>query len=331
MKDGNLSKKVIVTGASGFVGANLTRRLIAEGHEVYLLLRPNCRTWRLNDILGHVGTRFVQFQEIDSLYITVNEIRPNWIFHLAGHGANSWEKDWREMVETNMLGTINLLECASQIGVEAFVNTGCFSEYGFSTSPACETQTLEPNSYFSITKIAQSMTSRCFAGNHNLYVPTLRLFSVYGPWQDPRQFLPSLILEGLQGKLPPPAELKSRNDYVYVDDVVDAFLKVVQKSVHEKGPVFNIGTGCLTSDQELIEIASKEFELKKKAKLPILGAKESESKESCADITKARKNLDWFPSIDLEVGFKKFATWFKENPDFIELYKNQREQISAKK
>ncbi len=322
-----MGKRVIITGASGFVGANLTRRLIAEGHEVYLFLRPNCQTWRLTDVLEHVSTRFVQLEEIESLFQKVSEIKPNWIFHLAASGSYSYQNDWREMVDTNMLGTINMLECAAKIEAEVFVNTGCFNEYGFASSPACETQSVNPNSYYSITKVAQTMTGRHFASSKKLAVPTLRLYTVYGPWQDPQQLMPNLILHGLEGSLPPRVEAQALQDYVYVDDVVDAYLKAATKPVRESGPVFNVGTGIQTSTKELIDISMKEFDLKKNTKLV---ASSKSNSASVADITKARKMLDWYPAIDLEVGFKKFATWFKENPEFIELYEYKLAHFSAK-
>lgn len=314
-----MPKKIVITGASGFIGANLTRRLVALGHDVYLFLRPNCQTWRLNDVLGHVGTRFVQLQDIESLYITINEIKPDWIFHLACHGAYPWQTDWREMVETNLLGSINLMECASKIGVNAFVNSGCYSEYGSIFGSAPESQSVDPQNYYALTKSAQTMTAR-LSFKQKIYLPTLRLYSVYGPWQSPQELIPNLILYGLKGTLPPMVEAASINtqDYVYIDDVIDAYLNVAEKSGgRDSCPIYNVGTGNQISIKELVDISISEFGLKAKNKL--LTSKNEVS--AAADITKIRKTLDWYPSVEMEIGFKKFSTWFKENPDFVEMYK----------
>ncbi|MCW5824514.1 MAG: NAD(P)-dependent oxidoreductase [Cyanobacteria bacterium TGS_CYA1] len=337
-----MSKKIVITGASGFVGANLTRRLIALGHDIYLLLRPDCKTWRLNDVLSHVGTRFTQLQDIESLYITLNEIKPDWIFHLACYGAYSWQTDWREMVETNLLGSINMMECASKIGVGAFVNSGCFSEYGSSPGATPESQSLDPKDYYALTKSAQTMAA-CKPFTNKMYLPTLRLYSVYGPWQSPQELIPNLILYGLKNVLPPNLESKSSDwkgtlnhlkDYVYIDDVIDAYISAAQQPAdRDLSPIFNVGTGKQTSTKKLIDISIKEFDLKVRNKIASFKNGDSYEHEddtsfvsAMANITKIRKSLDWYPSIELEVGFKKFATWFRENPEFVELYKSKLSQ-----
>lgn len=320
-----MTKKIVITGASGFVGSNLTRRLIALGHDIYLLLRPNCQTWRLNDVLSHVGTRFVQFQDIESLYITLNEIKPDWIFHLACHGAYSWQTDWREMVETNLLGSINMMECASRLGVSAFVNSGCFSEYGNASGAAPESQNADPQDYYALTKSAQTLTTHV-SFKRKIFLPTLRLYSVYGPWQEPLDLIPNLILYGLKNTLPPNLESPSSPlDYVYIDDVVNAYLNAAEKPPgRDLSPIYNVGTGTTTSMKELVDISINEFGLKAKNKISV---KTDQDTQTGANITKIRKSLDWYPSIELEVGFKKFTTWFRENPEFAEIYKNKLAQI----
>jgi len=267
----------------------------------------------LNDVLSHVGTRFVQFQDAESLYITLNEIKPEWIFHLACNGAYPWQNDWREMIETNILGSINLLECASKLDIGAFVNSGCSSEYGTTSGHTPESQNADPKNYYALTKSAQTMTARM---SSKIYVPTLRLYSVYGPWQSPRDLIPNLILYGLKGALPPNVEAPLQ-DYVYIDDVIDAYLSAAQKLPYrDSSPIYNVGSGTLTGVEDLVDISIKEFGLKAKNKIS-----SNQNGTGAADITKIRKSLEWYPSIEMEIGFKKFATWFRENPDFVEMYK----------
>src|ERR1051326_2833318 len=114
-------KRVLLTGASGFVGANLARRLLRDGHELHLLLRPNHQTWRIQAICGEAQLHETELDE-ESLTKLVESIRPEWVFHLAAYGAYPTQTDLRRMVETNILGTMNLVQACLKAGFEAFVN-----------------------------------------------------------------------------------------------------------------------------------------------------------------------------------------------------------------
>src|SRR5438045_945827 len=103
-------KRAIVTGATGFVGANLARRLIRDGHEVHLLVRPSYNPWRIR-ALGDTATLYeLNFSDGEALERTVAQIRPDWIFHLAAYGAYSNQDEIKQAVETNFVGTVNLVE-----------------------------------------------------------------------------------------------------------------------------------------------------------------------------------------------------------------------------
>ncbi len=169
-------KRVIVTGATGFVGANLARRLLREGHETHLLVRPGYNGWRLEDVRQDVRLHEVDFGDAPALDKVVGAIRPDWIFHLAAHGAYSWQNDLAQIVQTNFIGTINLVEACLKTGCAAFVNTGSSSEYGFKTHAPSENEWLEPNSYYAVTKASATMFCRYTAQSRGAHLPTLRLY-----------------------------------------------------------------------------------------------------------------------------------------------------------
>src|SRR5207247_2954820 len=115
----------------------------------------------------------------------VRQIRTDWVFHLAVHGAYSWQTDLGQMVRTNILGTINLVGACVATGFEGFVNTGSSSEYGFKDHAPAETEALQPNSHYAVTKASATLFCRYTAESRRLRLPPLRLSSIYGPWEEP--------------------------------------------------------------------------------------------------------------------------------------------------
>ena len=117
-------KRVVVTGATGFVGSNLARRLLQEGHEVHLLVRRQYTPWRIDAIQKDAHIHFVEFSDIEALKSTIASIHPDWVFHLAAYGAYSSQSIPRQAIETNLVATINLVDACTSAGFEVFVNSG---------------------------------------------------------------------------------------------------------------------------------------------------------------------------------------------------------------
>src|SRR5208283_1749509 len=114
--------KVLITGASGFVGNNLTRYLLTLGHRVNLLLRDSCSDWRIRDIREEVEIHSADLCDSDAVNRIVKKIGPEWVFHLAAHGAYSSQTDVMRILQSNVLGTATLVQACSKAGFDAFVN-----------------------------------------------------------------------------------------------------------------------------------------------------------------------------------------------------------------
>ena len=127
----NSSNRVILTGASGFIGANLARRLLRDGSEVHLLVRPAEARWRLDTILDKVFVHEVALQQQELVESIVTRVDPDWVFHLAAYGSYSTQCDVQSIISTNYNGTVNLVEACLKTGFRAFVNAGSSSEYGY--------------------------------------------------------------------------------------------------------------------------------------------------------------------------------------------------------
>ena len=202
--------RCLITGASGFVGANLTRRLLHDGHEVHALLRPEHQPWRLADVTS-LHRHSVDLTNPGEVQQAVRRIHPDWVFHLAAYGAYSSQTGFARMLDINLTGTAALLDACAEAGVEAFVYTGSSSEYGYKDHPPREDELLEPNSHYAITKAAATHYCQFVARKHDVNAIAVRLYSIYGPYEDPSRLLPTLIDHSLRGpcrpwsRPPPPA------------------------------------------------------------------------------------------------------------------------------
>ncbi len=307
-------KRVLLTGGTGFVGANLARRLLREGHELHLLVRPNYQPWRIEQIRPELRLHELQLHDAEAVSRAVGQIRPDWVFHLAVHGAYSWQTDWEEMVRTNIQGTMSLLTACVQTGFEAFVNTGSSSEYGFKDHAPAESETVEPNSHYAVTKAAATMFCRHTAQSRRVHLPTLRLYSVFGPYEEPGRLFPNLIMHGLRGELPPLADADVARDFVYVDDVVEAYLLAANFRTPEWGPIYNVGSAVQTPLREVVAVARQAMNIVAEPVWSSMANRQWDANAWVSDNRKIRSQLNWQPQRSLAEGFRLMLDWFRQGP-----------------
>lgn len=306
-------KRIILTGASGFVGANLAENLINGGHEVHLLLRDGFKPWRLEHILPHARVHLINLLDRDKLNNTLAAIRPDWIFHLAAFGAYSWQNDYTEAINTNYLSTVNLLEAGLKTGFEVFINTSSSSEYGIKDHAPTEDEFLEPNSYYAATKAASTLFCRYTAQHTQTPIFTLRLYSVYGPYEEPKRLIPALIINGLKGTLPPLVHPEVARDFIFSEDVCSAYLFIADSAGSlPVGSVYNVGTGLQTSLREVVSITRDIFSISDE---PVWGTMGNRSWDTDVWVANNTKLLQagWTPIYDFRAGYLKTIEWYQLN------------------
>ena len=310
-----MKRRCVLTGATGFVGANLARRLLHDGHEVHLLVRSEARWWRLRDVLDHFRVHVVHLADEEGLRQVADATRPDWVFHLATHGAYSYQSDLRTIIQTNVLGVVNLVEAFAQLGFEAFVNTGSSSEYGFKHHAPTEQEWLDPNSYYAVAKSSATLFCRYAARARHLHIPTLRLYSVYGPYEESTRLIPTLIEAGLANTLPVLVAPDTARDYVYVDDVVDAYLLAAATPSLERGVVYNVGSGRQTTLREVVDVAKRVLHISAE---PAWGTMDSRSWDTdvwVADPALIGKELGWKAAHSFENGFRATVAWRRQQSE----------------
>lgn len=312
--------RVIVTGAAGFIGANVARRLLDEGLEPFLLTLPSSDQWRLAELNGEARVVPVDLADQGAVARVVSDVKPEWVLHLAAHGGYSWQTDADAILRANVVGTANLLSACRRSGVETFVNTGSSSEYGLKDHPPCEQESIEPNSIYATAKAAATLLCQQAAVSEGMNVSTLRLYSTYGPWEDPNRLIPALAVEGLRGTFPPLVAPDTARDFVWIGDVVDAYLLAARTRHSEPGAVYNVGTGIQTTVGEAAEIARDVLAIDASPSWGSMPPRRWDTDRWIADNTKIRARLGWRATRSFREGFTELASWLVERPDVLSHY-----------
>jgi len=305
----------LITGAGGFIGACLARRLIENNENVHILLKKATNTWRIQDIIHKVTVHMSDLSDLQRLREIIADIKPDIIYHLATCGAYSYQNAPDSIINTNILGTWNLLKATSQINYELFVNTGSSSEYGFKKNPMKETDLLEPASYYAVTKSSQTLLCSYIARLEKKPMVTLRPFSVYGPYEEQTRFVPVLLKSIYCNEKINLVSPKIARDYIYVDDIVDAYLSI-DRLKKFPGEIFNIGTGVQSTIKDMVDVAMRVTGKTADCNWCGMQHRNWDTDNWVADISKAKRLLNWKPKTDLQIGMDLFWEWLKPNHHF---------------
>lgn len=307
------TKKFLITGGTGFVGANFVRELIARGHEVHVAVRPRSNLWRIEDVKERAHLHEMKLDEEKEAFSVVREVAPQVVLHFATYGAyQGTQQDIETTVQTNILGTINLLRACAEVGFKCFINTGSSSEYGEKDHPISEKDLLEPNNLYGVSKAAGTLYCQSLAKKMGLPVVTMRLFSPYGYFEEDGRLMPNIVKAGLKNeKFHAPSSSLVR-DFVFIEDVIVAYLKAIDNADSIKGRIFNIGSGKQRSIAEVVGAVEKILGTKIEAIYGEVAARQHEPKTWVADISEAKKMLGWSPANSLEDGLTKFIKWAKK-------------------
>jgi len=300
--------KILITGAAGFIGANLTRKLIKTGNEINILIKETSNLWRINDIVSNCNVHKIDLKKVEDVRNVVKEVNPELVYHCAGHGIYSSQKNNTEIFSTNILGTFNLLNALNENNnLHRLVNLGSFFEY-----------LTNPTDPYTISKITQTKLAEHFFKEKKLPIITLRLFTPYGKFDSPGRLICDLMIALIRNK---PLEIFSKytkRDFIHIDDVITA-LEIASQQPDITGEIIDIGTGNEISVEEIVSMSNQLSDNE-------LVINWNDTKQREVDILpeniflgrQQTQKLNWNPSTSLEDGLQRTIEWYKQNINLYE-------------
>lgn len=314
---------ILVLGASGFIGANLLRHLLRCRKDVYGTT-SRLSAWRLEGLpeTNIIGVDLLVDFDLKKMLDTV---RPRVVFDFTAYGAYSFEKNIDLIHRTNMNFKVKLLEELRRLKVVRYIHAGSSSEYGDNASGPAEDIALTPNSHYAVSKAATS--GLIYYSGKKLRFPcaNLRLYSVYGPYEDAARLVPAVVANGLKGTYPPFVDPNISRDFIYVEDACEAFVDAALNLKEENyGESFNIGTGVKTTVAGMAALAKELFKIGTKPEFTMTG-RDWDVEEWYSNSNKARALLGWSARTTLHEGILKTAEWYKRIPDPEQYHKSSKQ------
>jgi UDP-glucose 4-epimerase len=307
--------RALITGATGFVGSYLVRKLVKEKANVAILMRHNSNTWRIADILPYVKIIHGDLTDIKQSSKDIYSFKPEIIFHLAWYGVGNRYRNDPSQIQ-NLHGSLDLLTIAKELGCQSFVGLGSQAEYGCYSKTIMEDFPTQPTTLYGVTKLSVCLLAQKLSEIFGIRFVWLRLFSSYGPMDDPNWLISYIILSLLRGEKPSLTLGEQLWDYLYVEDAVEAIWRVA--ITHEAQGIFNLGSGEAHAVKNIVE----KIRCLINPNLP-LGFGEVPYRPDqimllLADISRLRQSTGWSPQINLDEGLKRTVGWFLKNREHYE-------------
>lgn len=307
-------KKVLITGACGFIGSHLAERLVRAGAQVTVMVRENSDLWRLEGIKEWISLCLGDLRVQQEVENCVKTIRPEYVFHLGAYGVDSRQGDEAQAVNTNVLGLVFLVNALLETECTKLINIGSCMEYGNKDEMVKEDDYLAPFNIYGRTKAAGTIIAHQLAARGGLPLVTLRAFGIFGEWEGSHKFFPNIIISILQGKEVRLTGCEQYRDYCYVENLVDAFL-LAAGDPHCQNEIFNVGSGTIRTLREYVEMIYQRMDSQLKPKYGAIPYRPVEYWRPWPDTGKIHSVLHWEPRISLEDGLDRTINWYRCNLD----------------
>lgn len=313
-------RKVLVTGAGGFIGGHLTAELARQGADVRALVRYNSRNqrgtldWLEPDVVRDVDVVLGELRDVESVRRAMEGAEV--VFHLAAMIAIPYSYvNPRDYFETNVLGSLNVAEAARDLGVPRVVHTSTSEVYGTARIvPITEDHPLEPGSPYAASKVGADKLMDSYHRSFELPVVIVRPFNTYGPHQSARAVTPTIIAQALAGGKLRLGSLDPRRDMTFVADTVAGFIAAAQSDA-AVGRTVQLGTGHDLSIGDIVDTVGQILgrELEVELDPARVRPPESEVMRLVSDPALAAELMGWRPTVDLRQGLERTIDWIERN------------------
>ena len=304
--------RVFITGASGFIGSQLARLLVREGNEVYALLRTSSDTWRIQDLLPEMQVVEGDLLQPEGGWLeALKEIHPESCFHFA------WYAEPGVFLSSPLnlrylAASLRLAEGLAEAGCKQLTIAGSFSEYDQELGYLSENSAIKPNTQYGAAKAGLYQALSLWAPAAGIELLWPRIFSVYGPAEHEKRFVPAVILSTLRGeptRLTPGEQMR---DYLHVADAAEAVWAAAQSGM--VGPV-NVASGRPVMLRELALQLGELLGHPELIRLGDLPYRQGDPMFVCANTQRLREATAWCPKFDLRAGLRNTIDWWKTKPE----------------
>lgn len=303
--------KVFVTGAGGFIGSNVVKVLVASGHEVAILRRPESNLLRLSGL--EVIPIYVEHPDLSFSAVeqeTLNSFAPNVVVHLGWNGVGNLARNSAVQLE-NIQMALSVLQAASKAGVKHFVGIGSQAEYGPCEGVIDEQQALNPTTLYGAAKAAVGLFSSVIAAQSGMEFSWIRVFSTYGAGDEPYWMIQDVAMKLLNNEAPALTLGSQLWDYLHVQDAAKAICAV---SESESGlGQLNLGSGVTNSIREIVETLRDIINPDLVLNFGAVGYRSDQVMHLEANISKIKSATGWAPTVSLEDGLTETVEFLRRN------------------
>ena len=296
-----MALNVVITGATGFIGAAVLAEFLANGTHVTVLLRPDSDRGRLAAIQGFDELTYYGLLSKETIH-DLHERQPDIFIHCAWRGVGGSERNEAFQIDDNIPLTIDSVKLAAAVGCKQWIGLGSQAEYGNPNRRINEDCPLEPTTLYGKAKLESGIAALALCEAHKMAGAWLRVFSTYGPNDAPSWFIPYVIQEFLDGHTPQLTKCEQFWDYLYVTDAARAVVAAATSSV---SGVFNLGSGSSYALKEYVEAIRSELGLSIEPAYGAVPYRQDQVMHLEADITRLMTETGWSPIVTLFEGIGK--------------------------